>query len=180
MPPAVWTDPEARDRAVAALPDGRREQVAGSMARLFGPRDTEALLGTLGDAVTALRDSPDCDGHVASVGYCMGGNLSARLAARRPDLAGAVVFYGAPPSDEEILSIRCPVLGFYGGEDTRITSAVPGFAGAMKHAGLSFEPHVYAGAPPAFFNDTRRSYRPDAARDAWARCLMFFATQLRR
>jgi carboxymethylenebutenolidase len=32
--------------------------------------------------------------------------------------------------------------------------------------------------PHAFFNDTRPSYRPEAARDAWARTLAFFAEVL--
>ena len=70
------------------------------------------------------------------------------------------------------------MLGFYGADDTRITAAVPGFAEAMRRAGVAFEYHIYPDAPHAFFNDTRRSYRADAARDAWARCLMFFATHV--
>jgi carboxymethylenebutenolidase len=148
------------------------------MDRLFGRRDPEEQLSTLVHAVQALRDDPACDGNAGCVGFCMGGNLSARLAARYESLGAAVVFYGSPPPAEEIPAIRCPVLGFYGGDDTRITSAVPAFAEAMAAAGVSFEHHVYSGAPHAFFNDTRRSYHPEAARDASARCLLFFARHL--
>jgi carboxymethylenebutenolidase len=70
------------------------------------------------------------------------------------------------------------VLGFYGADDTRISATVPDLAQAMARAGVAFEHHIYPGAPHAFFNDTRRSYRAGAARDAWARCLTFFAAHL--
>ena len=45
----------------------------------------------------------------------------------------------------------------------------------MMAAGKEYEPHVYSGAPHAFFNDTRPSFTVGAARDAWARLLTFFA-----
>jgi carboxymethylenebutenolidase len=48
----------------------------------------------------------------------------------------------------------------------------------MKAAGRSLELHVYPGAPHAFFNDTRASYRPDPARHAWARALAFLAAAI--
>jgi dienelactone hydrolase len=37
---------------------------------------------------------------------------------------------------------------------------------------------IYPDAPHAFFNDTRSGYRPEAARDAWARTRAFFADVL--
>ncbi len=178
VPPAVWTDPEERSKALALLPAEEGRKVAATMDGLFGRRDPEGQLRTLVHAVGSLRDDPAVNGHAGCVGFCMGGNLSARLAARDPALSAAVVFYGSPPPPEEIPAIRCPVLGFYGGDDARITLAVPAFAESMQAAGGSFEQHVYAGAPHAFFNDTRRSYHPAAARDAWARCLLFFAAHV--
>jgi carboxymethylenebutenolidase len=178
VPPAVWTDPAKRAEALSLLPDAERDQVAGTMAVLFGQQDPERNLQTLADAASALQNDPVCSGSTGCVGWCMGGNLSARLAARDAALAAAVIFYGSPPSAEEVPEIGCPVLGFYGADDLRITSSVPAFAEAMRVAGRSFEAHVYPGAPHAFFNDTRRSYRSDAARDAWARCLVFFASYL--
>jgi carboxymethylenebutenolidase len=108
----------------------------------------------------------------------MGGGLSARLACGDPELAAAVIFYGASPEADHLAALVCPVLGFYGGEDPRITGAVPALAAAMEAAGKDFEWHVYLGAAHAFFNDTRRAYDVDAARDAWARALGFFARTL--
>lgn len=49
---------------------------------------------------------------------------------------------------------------------------IPGFAAAL---GDRYEPHVYEGAPHAFFYDERPSYRVDAARLAWARTLASLA-----
>ena len=48
----------------------------------------------------------------------------------------------------------------------------------MKEADKSFEYHVYADAEHAFFNDSRRSYHVNAARDAFARTLTFFDSHL--
>jgi len=175
LPVGTWWDEAARQSALAGLPAGERSAVAESLGALFAPRDRDALVALLGDAFAALRDDPGCNGRVAAVGWCMGGGLAVRLACAEPELAGAAVFYGEAAPDELVAEIACPVIGFYGGEDPRITAAVPAFAATMKAAGKDYEPHVYPGAPHAFFNDTRPSYAPAAARDAWARLLTFFA-----
>ena len=83
-----------------------------------------------------------------------------------------------PPAEEELLALSCPLLGFYGGDDHRITDADPTMAKTIEEIGGSFEYHIYPGAPHAFFNDTRPSFRIDAARDAWAQVLGFFAERL--
>jgi carboxymethylenebutenolidase len=176
--PSVWTDPAERERALHALPQDERERVSATMSVLFSRRDPEGQLAVLREAVHALQTDPDCDGQVGAVGWCMGGGLSGGLAAHEPALGAAVIFYGSPPPEQEVARIACPVLGLYGAEDARISAAVPAFAEAAVRSGVSFEHHIYPGAPHAFFNDTRRSYRADAARDAWARCLAFFAQYL--
>jgi len=101
-----------------------------------------------------------------------------KLEAFTPLLRAAAVFYGMPPSEERLQALVCPLLGFYGGADPRVTDTVPAMAKAIAEAGGSFEYHVYPGAPHAFFNDTRPAYRIEAARDAWARVLGFFARHL--
>ena len=49
---------------------------------------------------------------------------------------------------------------------------------ALTAAGVANEFQIYAGAPHAFFNDTRASYRPEAAADAWARLLAWLEEYL--
>ncbi|EQD50511.1 Carboxymethylenebutenolidase, partial [mine drainage metagenome] len=110
--------------------------------------------------------------------FCMGGELSGNLACVEPDLRAAVIFYGPAPDDERLPGIACPLLGLYGADDARVTDAVPGFEQRLAQLGKPFSYFVYKDSPHAFFNDTRPSYRPEAARDAWARTLCFFAEQL--
>ena len=110
----------------------------------------------------------------------MGGAISGYLATLSPDLRAAVIFYGQNPPLERVPEVQARVLGIYGGDDHRITDAVPEFEEAMREAGKSFENHIYPGAPHAFFNDARPNYREEAARDAWRRVLAFFDETLRR
>jgi len=176
MPPGAWTDPRARQEALDRLPEPEREEVTESMAAMFAGGDRLHLLRA---AVGHVRADPDAAGTpVGCVGFCLGGSLSGRLACSEPNLRAAAIFYGMPPSEEELLALSCPLLGFYGGDDHRITDAVPTMAKTIEEVGGSFEYHIYPGAPHAFFNDTRPSFRVDAARDAWARLLGFFAERL--
>ncbi|HZB97527.1 MAG TPA: dienelactone hydrolase family protein [Candidatus Sulfotelmatobacter sp.] len=177
--PQAWGDPSLRDAALANLPGEQAEVIRETMSVLLTPnRPYDRYIADLRAAVSHLRSDAECDGLVVSVGFCLGGGLSARLACSEPALAAAVIFYGAAPPLDQVSSIECRVLGLYGAEDHRITDGVGEFASAMEAAAKSFEYEVYENAPHAFFNDTRPSYRPSAARAAWARTLSFFATQL--
>jgi len=172
-------DPAARDRALAALPETERERIEESRRAVHaGLDDPGRFLDDLRGAVAHLRDHPDCNGQVGTLGFCLGGGLGGLLACDEGDVRATVVYYGTPPPPERAATISSPVLGVYGGEDQAITSAVPAFAEAMARAGRPFDHRVYPGAPHAFFNDTRPSYRVRAARDAWARTLGFLAEQL--
>ncbi len=180
LPPSAWMNPQDRDRAIAALPEEEGAQIRETLRTLFAPdRNPEEHVTDLLAAAAFLRAQPECLGRrIGSTGYCMGGALSALLACADPALGAAVIYYGAAPPDERLEGIRCPVLGLYGGDDPRVTGGVPAFAGAMATAGKSFQHRIYPDTPHAFFNDTRNSYRVDAARDAWARTLTFFAEHL--
>jgi carboxymethylenebutenolidase len=176
MPPGAWTDQRARQEALDRLPEPERDEVAESMAAMSNAGDRLHLLRA---AVGHVRADPDAAGKpVGCVGFCLGGSLAGRLACSEPNLRAAAIFYGMPPSEEELLALSCPLLGLYGGDDHRITDVVPTMAKTIEEIGGSFEYHIYPGAPHAFFNDTRPSFRVDAARDAWARLLVFFAERL--
>ena len=45
-----------------------------------------------------------------------------------PELSAAAVCYGMPPSEERLQALVCPLLGFYGGADPRVTDTVPAMA----------------------------------------------------
>jgi carboxymethylenebutenolidase len=123
-----------------------------------------------------LRGHPALGGRaIGSIGYCMGGGLSTMLACHEPALAAAVTYYGGP---EEAQQIRCPVRGFYGAQDAPILAGLPAFTAGLESAGVDHEMQIYPDTGHAFFNDGRPSYRQEAARDAWARTLSFFAQTL--
>ncbi len=128
-------------------------------------------LDAVSDYVSKL---PAATGEVVVAGFCWGGSQSFRYATNNRKLKAAFVFYGTAPTDEaELKRITCPVYGFYGGNDARVTSTVEQTAGLMKNAGKTFEPVVYENAGHGFM---RAGEAPDAnaankkARDAaWQR-----------
>ncbi len=135
------------------------------------PEQVTADLNAAADYVAKL---PACNGKVAVAGFCWGGSQSFRFATNRANLAAAFVFYGTGPDDKEAIArIRCPVYGFYGGNDARVNATVPKSEALMKEAGKVFEAVTYEGAGHAFM---RLGEEPDAAEankkareQAWAR-----------
>jgi carboxymethylenebutenolidase len=176
LPPG---DAEARERALAELPETERGRIRETRRAVHGAMESPGrFVNDLRGAVAHLRDHPDCNGQIGTVGFCLGGGLGGLLACADGDVRATVVFYGAPPPAERAGAISSPMFGVYGGKDHGITDAVPAFAEAMAAAGRPFDHRVYPGAPHAFFNDTRPSYRVRASRDAWARTLVFLSEHL--
>lgn len=111
------------------------------------PEQANADLNAVADYVTKL---PACNGKVAVAGFCWGGARSFRFAASRANLAAAFVFYGNGPDSSEMVKIKCPVYGFYGGNDARINATIPKTAELMKQAGKRYEPVTYEDAGHGF------------------------------
>jgi carboxymethylenebutenolidase len=95
-------------------------------------------------------------------GFCWGGGQSFRFATNRSDLAAALVFYGPPPAKDDMKRIQAPVYGFYGGNDARIDSTIPGARQDMQQAGKKYDPVTYEGAGHGFM---RAGEAPDATPD---------------
>lgn len=185
IPPGQWMavlgNDARRAEALSKLPDEQAREVGETIAALFGGvgGDSERHVSVLRAAIAFLRDHPACmERSVGSIGFCLGGGLSALLACEEPQLSAAVVYYGSSPEAERVGSIHCPLRGFYGQDDPRIVGGLPAFGAALSAAGADHELRVYPNTGHAFFNDTRPSYRPEAARDAWSRTLAFFAQTL--
>src|SRR2546427_6862363 len=137
MPPGAWTDSRARQEALDRLPEPERDAVTESMAAMSPGGERLHLLRA---AVGHVRADPDAAGKpVGCVGFCMGGALSGRLACSEPNLRAAAIFYGMPPSEEELLALSCPLLGFYGGGGPRITHARPPLAKTLQEIRGAFE-----------------------------------------
>jgi carboxymethylenebutenolidase len=113
---------------------------------------------------------------VGCIGFCMGGSLTLALAAATPDVAAAAPFYaGMQPAREQIANIQAEVFAFFGADDAGIPiEKVREFEAHLRETGRNGAVKVYDGAPHSFFNDTKPSYRPAAAKDAWERSLDLF------
>lgn len=178
-PPEVQRDP-AKMGDLIARRSPEEQRALHTLIRVMSPEQRQAFGSDLLGASRYLRGRNDVDpDRVGSVGFCMGGGLSALLAVLDPMLRACVVFYGENPPLGRVPAIRASVLGLYGGTDRRITDTVPELADAMRRSHKSFEYHVYPEAGHAFFNDTRKeTYQAEAAADAWQKVVGFFGREL--
>ncbi len=122
------------------------------------------------------------------VGFCWGGGTSFAQAVQSPaGLAAAVVYYGTPPmkngalSGDDLARVKVPVLGFYGGEDARVTATVPPTDSAMKALGKSYDAHVMQGAKHGFLraqDGPANEANLAASKQAWPLTVAFFRSHL--
>lgn len=114
---------------------------------------------------------------VGCVGYCMGGGLTLATAIRPTSNVDAVhVYYGGGmPSEEQIATIKVPVLGSYGAEDKGIPKEqVDMLRATLERSGVPNDITYYEGAEHSFFNDTRPAYHEQAAKDSWEKSIAWF------
>lgn len=144
--------------------------------------DPESALATLEAAVIWARGTKLVRPRVAVLGFCMGGGFAQRLALADSSLSAAVVFYGPPVTDPARLArLAVPFQGHFGADDEGIPPrTVQALRTGLSGAHVPANVYVYGGAGHAFMNETRPSYRPDAARQAWARALSFLEQRLKR
>ncbi len=77
-----------------------------------GFRDRLLLSG-----LSAVQEAHSRYDRVVTLGFCMGGGLSMKVAAKSRNLAAAVAFYGEPPSAELLEKITVPMLAIYANHD---------------------------------------------------------------
>jgi carboxymethylenebutenolidase len=155
----------------------RRNANQPKLREAFGqsrsPEFAAIAVGKLKAVVDALEAEPGIDGKIGVLGFCFGGAYSFSLAEADPRVKAAVPFYGGTAPDD-VATIQCPVLAFYGETDTALIEGLPAIEAAMTDAGVDFTAKVYPDAGHAFFNDTNPlSFVPAAAGDAWGRSLEF-------
>ncbi len=171
---------DADEAAFQAIPADRREGVRKAVV-WRNTRSQATYLPDLLEAVAFLKSRPDVRADaIGAIGYCMGGGLVGQMATAGADMAAGVINYGHIPPVEKVPNVRCALQGHYGGKDLGITSHVPELEEAMRQHGKEYTAFVYDGAPHAFFNETRASYHPEAAKLTWERTLEFFERHLKK
>lgn len=126
-----------------------------------------------------LQAHADSTGKTGAVGFCYGGGMVHALAARLPELAAGVPFYGNLPAAADASRVKAPLQLHFAAVDERINAAWPAYEAALNAAGVRYTAHHYPGTQHGFNNDTTPRFDAAAARLAWERTLAFFAQTLR-
>jgi carboxymethylenebutenolidase len=182
----ITFEPYAREGGVLNLPDIQ------SVRKVVDPIPDSRVMGDLDALMAYARRHPAArSDRIGVTGFCRGGMYTLLLAAHSPEVKAAVAWYGQlrPAKTPGVRTvgpldlaaqINAPVLGLYGEADLGIPVAdVKAMEAALKGAGKTAEFVTYPGAPHAFFADYRPSYRAEAAKDAWGRCLAWFNKYLK-
>lgn len=144
-------------------------------------------------AFALLAERPTVDARrIGIVGHCWGGRVAWLGACTNKRYKACAIFYGGrvklvmgkgtAPAIDLAPAIRCPVIGFFGNDDTNPTPAdVNDYDAALTKAGVEHVFHRYDGAGHAFqsFNNPER-YRKEASEDAWAKVLAFLGEKLKK
>jgi len=183
---SITFEPYAREGGVLHLSDvAAVRKVADSVPDEHVMKDLDALMGYARQHPAGRVD------RIGVTGFCRGGMYTILFAAHGREVKAAVAWYGQlrpaitpgvrieGPLDIAAW-VNAPILGLYGAADLGIPAAdVREMEAALKAAGKTAEFVLYPGAPHAFYADYRPSYRADAARDAWTRCVAWFNKYLK-
>ncbi|KIZ40420.1 MULTISPECIES: dienelactone hydrolase family protein [Rhodopseudomonas] len=121
--------------------------------------------------VQACIDALKRRGPVFLVGYCYGGTITWRAAARTKGLAAASSYYGAGVAASAEMTLSCPIICHFGAKDPYISAEASVIAISSAHPDVPV--HVYENSGHGFNNEG-----PDAdpadVRLARERTLKFF------
>jgi len=174
----------AKEGFLAIAPDlyhGKSTKSPDEAQRLVMELDAERAERDIAGAGEYAMKRAECTSKkYGVVGFCMGGGLAQFTGAREASVAATVSFYGAfrkAPIDWAHLS--GPILLIYGENDKGVTAELGRqLELKLKQLGKQVEVKIYTAADHAFFNETGRNYKKDAAEDAWRRTVDFFRANI--
>jgi carboxymethylenebutenolidase len=141
--------------------------------------DTAKAVADLASSVDALRKRPDVTGKVATLGFCLGGQLAYRTAAAA-NVDAAVAYYGGGIQQHLKLADKIirPILFHYAGLDTHIpqSAVIDVKASFAGRANATF--FDYPDADHGFNCWGRPMYNQKAAALAHGRSLIFLSQHL--
>lgn len=146
----------------------------------------DRMLADISAAFEVLAQQPGVDeNRIAMVGHCWGGRVAWLAAFYIRSFRALAVFYGgnikkglgdgAVAPIDLAANIECPVIGFFGNDDSNPSpDDVADYARALDAAGIEYEFHQYDNAGHAFQNfPVAERYNEAASEDAWAKVLIF-------
>ena len=161
--------------------------------RAAGGMPDDRTMGDVQASIDYLRTLPYLSGKVGVIGYCSGGRQAYLAACTLRGIDAVIVCYGggvaAKPEElsprqpvapiDFTKDLQCPLLGFFGIEDTRPSPAdAAKTEEALKKHGKTYEFHTYENAGHAFFAVDRPQYRVHAAMDGWKKVFAWFQKYL--
>ena len=183
---SITFEPYAREGGVLHLPD------IAAVRKVVDSVPDERVMKELDTLVAYAKQHPmGRSDRIGVTGFCRGGMYTVLFSAHSREVRAAVAWYGQlrPAKTPGVRTVgpldiaaqvRSPILGLYGEADLGIPVAdVNEMEAALKASGKKVEFVVYPEAPHAFFADYRPSYRPEAAKDAWGRCVAWFKKYLK-
>ena len=175
----------AREGFVALAPDLYRGEtttdpgVAGRlMMDLQLPRAASDLTAAL---TTLLNHAAVSGGKVATLGFCMGGQLALFAAGQSARIAAVVDCYGVHPNVRvDLANVKAAVMGVFAERDAFVSpETAHQLESDLRTAGVRTDFTIYPGVNHAFMNDTRPDvYDAVSAQRAWGRILSFLRAEL--
>ena len=129
--------------------------------------DIDQGVKDLADTLAQTRESAECDGFVADIGFCLGGKL-AYLMAARTDVDATVSYYGVGIQDmlNEMDNIKAPTLFHIAGLDKFVPKEAQDAIVAKAAPNDLLDTYVYKDSDHAFTRKGGEHY--DAAATAMA------------
>ncbi len=167
-------------------------EIAKLQAEIISKVPDTQVMGDLDATLQWASKNGGNANRAAITGYCWGGRITWLYAAHNPKLKAGVAWYGRvegqtnannPKHPVDLAAtLKAPVLGLYGGQDTGIPvtsvnvmkEALAQAASKGNAAAKASEFVLYPDAPHAFHADYRSSYRSGPAADGFARALAWF------
>jgi carboxymethylenebutenolidase len=167
---------------------GSYGEVAKLMSEVVSQVPDAQVMSDLDACVAWAQQQGGDTARLAVTGFCWGGRITWLYASHQPGVKAGVAWYGRLAGPTNALqprhpvdvagSLRAPVLGLYGGQDSgipldnveKMKAALAGGSASAKQSQIV----VYPEAPHAFHADYRPSYRQADAEDGWARCVAWF------
>jgi len=171
----VTLAPDLLSRLGGTAKVGTAQQIADAMVRILIPQ----FIQDGNTAVRYLETHPlVAKTRVGMMSFGIGGVFSWFLLAQNSDLKAGTICYGGVPNLQLVPHITAAVLAVFGETDGHDESDLKELDAAMKKLGRPWTYKIEPKAARGFFNDTRRQYTPDAAKDAWKMSLDWYASNL--
>jgi carboxymethylenebutenolidase len=168
--------PDLYHGEVTSEPDDAKKLLMGTFERI------SEVLTEVTQACDYMRNNMGVSPKKLGImGFCMGGNITYRMAERYPHFGAVSPWYGGgyAPSADDIKNVNAPVLAMYGEDDGGIPlTQVRHIESVFAAAGKPAEFRVYKGAGHAFLNPDHGAFHAASADDAWTRVVAFFKQHL--